>query len=74
MDAFGTVVVVVCVAAAVVSVVMFVRIGRLYEQIGRLGQFSLADGDDVGAPARQAIRAEVERQLAAPSRTPRRAD
>jgi hypothetical protein len=74
MDAFGTVVVVVCVAAAVVSVVMFVRVGRLYQQIGRLGQFSLADGDDVGDRAREAIRAEVERQLAAPSGTPGRAD
>jgi hypothetical protein len=64
MDAFGIVVIVVSVAAAVVSVAMFVRVGRLYQQIGRLGQFSLQDGDDVGASARAAISAEVERQLA----------
>jgi len=70
MDAFGTVVIVVCVAAAVVSVAVFVRVGRLYQQIGRLGRFSLADGDDVGDPAREAIRAEVERQLAARPRRP----
>jgi hypothetical protein len=67
MDAFGTVVVVVCVVAAVVSVALFVRAGRLYQQIGRVGRFSLTDGDDVGDPAREAIRAEVERQLAARS-------
>jgi hypothetical protein len=65
MDAFGSVVIVVSVACAVVSVGMFVRAGRLYQQIGRLGRFSLADADDVGDPAREAIRAEVERQLAA---------
>jgi hypothetical protein len=68
MDAFGTVVIVVSVVAAVVSVAMFVRAGRLYQQIGRLGQYSLADGDDVGDPAREAIRDEIERQLAARSR------
>jgi hypothetical protein len=72
MDAFGAVVIVVSVAAAVVSVAMFVRVGRLYQQIGRLGQFSLANGDEVGEPARNAISAEVERQLAArPQRPPR---
>jgi hypothetical protein len=47
---------------------MFARAGRLYQQIGRLGQFSLADGEDVGEPTREAIRAEVERQLDARSR------
>jgi hypothetical protein len=68
VDAFGTVVIVVSVVAAVVAVWLFLRADRLYRQIGRLGLFSLDHDDEPDGVPREAIRAEVERQLEARSR------
>jgi hypothetical protein len=49
-DAFGIVLVVVVVLAAIVAIITFLGTGRAYEQIGR-GGLSLGDGSD--RPARE---------------------
>jgi hypothetical protein len=58
-DAFGIVLVVVVVLAALVAVVMFVGSGRAYEQIGR-GGLSIGDGSD--RPAREPAPATAIRE------------
>jgi parvulin-like peptidyl-prolyl isomerase len=53
-DAFGIVLVVVVVLAAIVAIVTFFGTGRAYEQIGR-GGLSLNEDDDRGRPVSAAV-------------------
>jgi hypothetical protein len=71
VDAFGTVVIVVSVVAAVVSVSLFLRADRLYRQIGRLGLFSVDHDDEPNRVPRGGIGAELEREEARSRRSMR---
>jgi hypothetical protein len=63
MVAFEILVVVVCVASAVIAAVTFVRATRLYDKIGTLGTLGMSHDDEQAAPTRQVVREEV-RQMA----------
>ena len=63
MDLFGLVVVAVAVVAAGIAVVTYLRAGSLYRQVGRMGELSLATGDDEGAATRELIHEEVQQML-----------
>lgn len=53
MDAFGTVLIVVCVIAVIVAVLSFQGSGKIYKGLGRGGLLSM-DGDETSAAARSA--------------------
>ena len=63
VDAFGLVVIVVSVTSALVAIVMFVRMDRLYKEIGK-GLFKVEHPED-DETAQVASKAAIERQLAA---------
>jgi hypothetical protein len=48
MVTFEIVVVVVCVVSALVATAMFLRVSKLYDQIGRLGGHSLDHAGELG--------------------------
>jgi hypothetical protein len=57
MEAFGTIVIVVCLVAVVVAAFSFYGSGRIYKGLGRTGPFSMDDEDDGDRPARPAPQA-----------------
>jgi hypothetical protein len=63
MVAFEIVVVVVCVASAVIAAVTFVRAVRLYDKIGALGTLGMSHDEEQTAPTRAIVREEM-RQMA----------
>ena len=60
--AFGIVVIVISLAAAALSVLAYVGVGRLYRQIGRTGSLSPYPGDG-SDETRQLVREEVRHAL-----------
>jgi HAMP domain-containing protein len=63
MVAFEIVVVVVCVASAVIAAVTFARAARLYDKIGALGTLGMSHDAEQTAATRAIVREEV-RQMA----------
>jgi hypothetical protein len=63
MVAFEIVVVVVCVASAVIAAVTFVRATRLYDKIGALGTLGMSHDDEHSAPRREIVREEVRQMV-----------
>jgi hypothetical protein len=51
MEAFGTVLIVVCLVAVVVAALSFRGSGKIYKGLGRTGVFSIDADETVGAPA-----------------------
>jgi hypothetical protein len=68
MEAFGVVVIVVSVTAAVIALVAYMRANRLYEQIGRTGQMWLDARDRATTEEWEAIEEEVRQALDTVSR------
>lgn len=65
MELFGVVVVIVSVAAAVVSVVAYLRADRLYRQIGRSGSIWVDQRDRMSFEDYEAIEEEMRQTLEA---------
>lgn len=63
MVVFEIVVVVVCVVSAVIAAVAFLRAARLYDQVGRLGTFSMSTEEEPGNPTRELVRDDVRQML-----------
>jgi hypothetical protein len=63
MVAFEIVVVVVCVASAVIAAVTFVGAIRLYDKIGGLGTLGISHDDEQMAPTREIVREEVRQMV-----------
>jgi hypothetical protein len=61
---FEVVLVAVCVVSAVIATLTFARASKVYEQIGRLGSFSMSIGKEASAP-RELVRDEVHQMLQA---------
>jgi hypothetical protein len=54
MEAFGTILVVICVIAVVAAAISYYGSGRIYKGLGRSGPFSMDDDEDRGRRARPA--------------------
>lgn len=65
MVAFGIVVVVVCVVSGVLAAAAFVKVGRLYGEIGQRGTLSMTHDDESRGPTREVVREEVREMLEA---------
>ena len=65
MVVFETVLVAVCVVSAVIATVAFARASRLYDQIGRLGTYSMSTDEEPSTPTRELVRDEVHQMLQA---------
>jgi hypothetical protein len=63
MFAFEIVVVVVCIASAVVAAVSFARALKLYDKIGQLGTFAMSHDEEPSVPTRELVREEVREML-----------
>jgi hypothetical protein len=63
MDAFGVVVIVVSVSAAIVAALSYVGANRLYQQIGRAGDLWVDEDGDEEKTRREIIREEVREAL-----------
>jgi hypothetical protein len=75
MDAFGTVLIVICLIAAIIAAISFWGSGRIYKGLGRSGAFSMEDeggrraappptGPAADAEAREEIRQMLEAKSA----------
>ncbi len=65
MVVFEIVLVAVCVVSAVIATVTFARASRLYDQIGRLGTYSMSIEQEPSTPTRELVRDEVHQMLQA---------
>jgi hypothetical protein len=65
MVVFEIVLVAVCVVSAVIATVTFARASRLYDQIGRLGTYSMSTEEEPSTPTRKQVRDEVHQMLQA---------
>jgi hypothetical protein len=65
MVVFELVVVAVCVVSAVIATLTFARASRLYDQIGRLGTYSMSIEQEPSTPTREQVRDEVHQTLQA---------
>jgi hypothetical protein len=65
MVVFEIVLVAVCVVSAVIATLTFARASRLYDQIGRLGTYSMSIEEARSTPTREQIRDEVHQMLQA---------
>ena len=63
MVAFEIVVVVVCIASAVMAAVTFARATRLYDKIGALGTLGMTDDDEQTVPTREIVREEMREMV-----------
>jgi hypothetical protein len=63
MVVFESVVVVVCVASAVVAAVSFARALKLYDKIGQLGTFAMSHDEEPSASTPELVREEVRQML-----------
>ena len=63
MVVFEIVLVAVCVVSAVIATLTFARASRLYDQIGRLGNYSLSIEEEPSTPTREQVREEVHQML-----------
>ena len=66
---FEVVLVVVCVASAVIATLTFARASRLYDRIGRLGTYSMRIEETPSTPTREQVRDEVHQMLQAIAET-----
>jgi hypothetical protein len=61
MDAFGTVLIVICLMAAIIAAISFWGSGRIYKGLGRSGPFSMEEeGGPRAAPAPRGPAADAE--------------
>jgi hypothetical protein len=65
MVVFEIVLVAVCVVSAVIATLTFARASRLYDQIGRLGSYSMSIKEEPSSPTREQERDEVHQMLQA---------
>jgi hypothetical protein len=63
MVAFEIVVMVVCVASAVIATATFVRATRRYVKIGELGTLGMSHDDEQTAATREIVREEVRQMV-----------
>jgi hypothetical protein len=63
VDAFGTVLIVVCVLAVVAAAISYWGTGRIYSGLGRSGPFSMEDEAPRGTAAQPATDAEAREEI-----------